>query len=309
MTAGRKLLLWCGPIGLVGLSYVTAAPETQSFENTWRDLATQVTHAIPRLSETPPEVYGRASARIQSQLPESWGVVERFPFLVTGNVSRRGIERALDDVIIPTWQALAIDYFDHDPSEPITIVLMSDEASFGDAVGRFGYSGRQEYAGFYSRRDRRVVLNLATGYGTLAHELTHALAHADFPKMPAWFDEGLAALHEECTFSDDGRRLIGQPNWRDAVLRSAIRRANPPRLEPLITETFAKRDAHVDYALARNLCRYLQSQNLLGPYYRKCRARVYDDPTGGLSLLEITGCENFRQLDDQFLAWFRQSES
>lgn len=306
MNVRRKLLLLCGPIGLVGLSYVTAAPETQSLDHVWTDLAAQVTQAIPRLSETPPEVYGRAAARIQTQLPESWVTLDQSPFLVTGNVSREGLQQALDEVIVPTWQALAVDYFDHTPAEPITIVLMADEASYGDAVGRFGYNGKGEYAGLYSRRDRRVVLNLATGYGTLAHELTHALAHADFLKMPAWFDEGLASLHEECTFSVDGRRLIGQANWRDAVLRSALRRANPPQIEALVTEAFAKREANVDYALARNLCRYLQSQNLLGAYYRKCRARIYSDPTGGLSLLEITGCDNFQQLDAAFQAWFRQ---
>ena len=38
---------------------------------------------------------------------------------------------------------------------------------------------------------------LATGGGTLSHELTHALMEADFPNAPGWISEGLASLHEQ----------------------------------------------------------------------------------------------------------------
>ncbi len=307
---GRSLLLTVGPVGLIGLSYVTAAPTSLDWQQIWADLQPAPGQTgLPRLSETPPETYERASAQILYKLPSTWPVVDRYPFLVTGNVSLREMQQALDQVVFPTYRALMIDYFDHPPSQPVTLVLMSDEQSFVDVLGRMGYAGRKEYAGIYSRDDRRLVLNLATGEGTLAHELTHALAHADFLKMPEWFDEGLAALHEESVFTADGRRLIGQPNWRDNLLREAYQRPSRPTLAGMITGSFGSSAPAVDYALARNLCRYLQTRQLLGAFYRKCRARIHDDPTGGLSLLEIAGSGSFAELDTDFRAWFEQNSS
>ena len=106
------------------------------------------------------------------------------------------------------------------------------------------------YHGYYQRTDRRIVLNISTGNGTLAHELTHALAHFDFPNMPEWFDEGLAALHEESEFSSDGSRLIGQSNWRSHFLVNALDRNRLPPLESLITA----RNVHTGSEALEPLC-------------------------------------------------------
>ena len=62
----------------------------------------------------------------------------------------------------------------------------------------------------------------------VAHELTHALGHFDFPEMPEWFDEGLASLHEDARFSDD-HLDDGVPNWRRRYLLLACRKANCDR--------------------------------------------------------------------------------
>lgn len=302
----RSLLLTFGPMALIGLSYVAAAPAPMGWDAVWTGFSVPAGSLPPRLSETPPEIYSQASQRIQSRLPESWPVVDHYPFLVTGNLPERDLRLALTDVILPTAAALTIDYFDRPPEDPITLILLADDNSYADALGRLGHSGREEYAGIYSRKHRQLILNFSTGEGTLAHELTHALAHADFPRMPEWFDEGLASLHEESIFTADGRRLIGQPNWRDRLLREALQRERPPGIEELIVGKFGRQEPAVDYALARNLCLYLQSQNLLGPYYRKCRARIQQDPSGGWSLLEIAGCRDFDELDDRLREWFVQ---
>ncbi len=70
----------------------------------------------------------------------------------------------------------------------------------------FGDSGISVY-GYYKPQLRTLALNLATGGGTLTHELTHALVDFDFPEVPAWFNEGLASLHEQCRFRSDPRAL------------------------------------------------------------------------------------------------------
>lgn len=291
------------------MSYVAAAPGSVEIGDVLSQLPGVSAPALPRLSETPPEVYERAATQIQSRLPQAWSTVNRYPFVLTGNVSEQRLQQALRGVVLPTYRALMVEYFDHAPAEPITLVLMSDDASYVDAVGRLGYSGRKEYAGIYSRRDRRLILNLASGDGTIAHELTHALAHADFLRMPEWFDEGLAALHEESSFTDDGLRLLGLPNWRDAVLADALRHSRPPTIKLLVTSDFGGRNPEADYALSRNLCRYLQYRGVLGAFYRKCRTRIHDDPNGARALLEVSGCRTLEELDDKFRRWFASSAS
>lgn len=305
MVGLRTLLLTLGPAALVGLSYATAAPDHKEWAPTdWKQWLLTAQGSPPKLSETPPATYARSAARIQQNLPDSWPVIDHYPFVLTGNVSQATLERSLADIILPTWKALTVDYFDHPPVEPITLYLMSSDKSYSDAVGRLGLAGRQDYAGLYSRRERQLVLNLSTGDGTLAHELTHALAHADFPHMPEWLDEGLAALHEEAEFSKDGRHIIGLANWRDAHLKAAVARGDQVSLKRLLAEPFGRDNPHVDYALARNICLYLQQRDLLQALYRKCRARIHDDPTGSGSLLEVTGYATLEELEVKLLAWF-----
>ena len=295
---GRSLVLLFGPVGLIGLCYVTAAPvELPAFVgNATADLERPLDH--------PTAAYHLAAADTRATGSADWSTVEHYPFLLTGDVSLDTLQRVLTEVVLPTARALSIGYFDRAPQRPITIVLMSSESAYSEALSRLGHPGREEYAGLYSRRDSRIVLNLGTGEGTLAHELTHALAHVDCPHLPEWLDEGLASLHEESVFSDDGLRLIGLPNWRDQILAEAMASRRAPTIESLVRTPFGRGQPAVDYALARNGCLFLQDRQLLGAYYRKCRTRLEDDPTGGRALLEIVGSREFGRLEQEFRDWF-----
>ena len=42
------------------------------------------------------------------------------------------------------------------------------------------------------------IMNIATGGGTLVHEIVHPYVEANFPGCPAWFNEGLGSLYEAC---------------------------------------------------------------------------------------------------------------
>ena len=58
------------------------------------------------------------------------------------------------------------------------------------------YQGKPvDMAGFFEASPDRdfIALDLSTDdWSTALHEYTHALVHANFPPVPAWFDEGLA---------------------------------------------------------------------------------------------------------------------
>ena len=168
------------------------------------------------------------------------------------------------------------------------------------------FDGRENanYHGYYQRTDRRIVLNISTGNGTLAHELTHALAHCDFPNMPEWFDEGLASLHEQSQFTDDGLRLEGNSNWRINFLLPAVHGNRLQSLSDLMSSrTVRTKEESVHYAHARYFCLYLQSRNLLEPFYRKFRHTAEQDPTGIKTLSEVLQRDSMETVDRDFRSW------
>ncbi len=68
------------------------------------------------------------------------------------------------------------------------------------------------FFGFYHKSDRLIVATALGGYGTVLHELMHALVADDFPDAPLWLEEGMATLYERSAWSSE--RLIPVANWR-----------------------------------------------------------------------------------------------
>ncbi|MDZ4685642.1 MAG: hypothetical protein SH850_11305 [Planctomycetaceae bacterium] len=305
----RSLLLTFGPMGLIGVCFVTAAPNSGRLDP-WSTLpAGRSASVLPprpdraRLQETCEDW----AAELALDVPETWTLLPRSPFVLAGDLPEAELRELWRGTIASTARALAVGYFDRQPEEPILLVVMSTDESYRAALKFLGHSGKSEYAGLYDRDERRLVLNLSTGEGTLAHELTHALAHADFPEMPEWFDEGLASLHEECQFSDDGLRLVGLGNWRGESLKDALSRQRLPSITEFVNHRFGDggRTAR-EYAYARYLCLYLQERQLLGVFYRKCRENVAVDPSGGWSLMETLGTNDVDKVDREFRRWLRK---
>jgi hypothetical protein len=304
----RSFVLTFGPMGLIGMCYVAASPSPDGLD-AWRSLPTSRSSLLPprpdraRLQQACEDW----AAELVQDLPETWAVVPRSPFVLTGDLPVEQLRDLWAEVIAPTSRALSISYFDQLPEQPILLVVMSSDESYRAALRFLGHTGRNEYAGLYDRGERRLVLNLSTGEGTLAHELTHALAHADFPDMPEWFDEGLASLHEECQFSEDGLRLVGLGNWRGTALKQAHETNRLPTLTEFVNRQFGGRGrTSLEYAYARYLCLYLQERQLLEVFYRKSRTNAEGDPTGGWSLMETLGTQDADRVDREFRRWLRK---
>lgn len=306
MRLPRELTLLAGTVGLIGVCYALAAPRNET-----RIPPAIATPVRPAASADEMEQRCRLAAeKLRGEQTEPNAILVRCPYVLTGDLPPEQLEELYLDIILPTTRALEIDYFDQPPCEPIVIVALSSDESYRSALERMGQSRRAEYSGLYQREERTIWLNLSTGVGTLAHELTHALAHADFPEMPEWFDEGLASLHEEAEFSADGLHLIGQENWRRRFLEEALHRGCWKPLDRLLTEPFARSDmAALDYALSRYFCLYLQERGLLAAFYRKCRNRMTSDPTGRTALLSLFAGQSINGIDGDFRDWLAGREA
>ncbi|MFT5126884.1 MAG: hypothetical protein ACI8W8_000481 [Rhodothermales bacterium] len=134
-------------------------------------------------------------------------------------------------------------------------------------------------------------MNIATGGGTLVHEMIHPFIEANFPSCPSWFDEGLASLYEQ---SGSARGSIrGLTNWRLAGLQEAIRAKTVPSFKSLCSTSrhqFYESDPGTNYSQARYLCYYLQERDLLRKFYHAFQSSKTDS-TGYATLSTVLGRE------------------
>ena len=306
MTRARLFTLVLGPVVIVGGLYWLTMPDFKerafAAAGIWPSRAPAPSAAATHESL---EAACRAlAAELAARLGAECRVIVRAPFVLGGDLTEHQLDERYREVIVPTSRGLATCYFDVKPYEPVTILMFATDASYQRHARMLDGNPRAVYSGYYQRAERRVVLNASTGGGTLAHELTHALAHFDFPDMPEWFDEGLSSVYEESVFSRDGLQIRGLSNWRLNHLLPAIRQDRLPDLEAMMaSRTVRDGDQAVEYAHARYFCLYLQERQLLSHFYRKYRASAERDPAGIESLKEILQVDSLRDVDQDFRRW------
>lgn len=224
------------------------------------------------------------------------------PFVVAGDLSAAEFEKICAQTIRWAVEMLRKDFFSDDPEAVITIYLFADKESYRKhALSLFGDRPDTPY-GYYSREHRVLVMNIATGTGTLVHEIVHPFLEADFRLAPSWLNEGLASLFEQCRQREG--RIVGLLNWRLGVLKKGLLAGNLVPLEKLLatsTEDFYEDPHGMHYAQARYLCYYLQEQRLLRKFYREFKKNQKVDPTGRITLLKVTGKSSLEELQDEWL--------
>lgn len=306
MDPHRKIILIAGPILLTGVCFLlTLGSAKDSRSAAPRQISVDVVSPLKNdVQSRLRQACENVAQEIQTQLDRSNTVLIRPPFVLAGDMPEDVLERLHRDVVQPTERALNVGFFDSLPTEPITIVAFAKEAGFRDFARRVDRRQPESYYGYYLRSHRRLVVNVSTGAGTLAHELTHALAHFDFPNMPEWFDEGLASVFEQSEFSETGHRLTGTDNWRVHLLLRALHDNRLRKTDELVQGRSVRANHEsIDYAHARYVCLFLQDQQLLEPFYRKLRSRAESDPTGWQTLREVVASEAASDIDADFRRW------
>lgn len=230
-------------------------------------------------------------AALRKKLPrDGFHIVVQRPFVVVGDESRRVVERRAKGTVKWATDLLKKAYFQKDPDHIIDVWLFKDKPSYRKHVQQLFKQVPDTPFGWYSPRHRALIMNISTGGGTLVHEIVHPFVAANFPDCPAWFNEGLGSLYEQCHEKDG--KIMGLTNWRLAGLQEAIRKDKVPSFEALTGTTdseFYTKDRGTNYAQARYLCYYLQQKGLLRKYYKAFVAARKSDPTGYKTLQTILG--------------------
>jgi len=169
--------------------------------------------------------------KLRAELPEGFHLVVERPFVIVGDEPADVLARRAKATVQWAVKRIRRQFFDKDLSEIVDIWLFKDRASYQKHVKTLFGSAPATPFGYYSPQHKALVMNISTGSGTLVHEIVHPFMAANFPKCPAWFNEGLASLYEQC--GDNDGKIWGRTNWRLRGLQKAIQKKQLGTFEKL----------------------------------------------------------------------------
>ncbi len=243
-------------------------------------------------------------AALRERIPNDFVIVVEPPFVVVGNGGAKAVRRSAEHTVRWAVERLGRDFFDRAPKVLLTIWLLSDRASYELWARRLTGEAPDTPYGFYTRRHKALVMNIATGGGTLVHEIVHPFVEANLPGCPAWLNEGLGSLFEQSSERDG--HIVGLTNWRLEGLQDALRKKSVPTLRALVAtddDTFYGRDSGRNYAQARYLLYWLQERGLLQRFWRGYGRTRGEDPSGWSALVATVGKSALPELDRAFRAF------
>ena len=240
--------------------------------------------------------FARHVEQLKKKLPSNeFSIVIQRPFVVIGDEPAETVKQHSENTVKWAVDKLKQDFFTKDPKEILDIWLFKDATSYEkNTLLLFGEKPTTPY-GYYSSAHKALIMNISTGGGTLVHEIVHPFMEANFPACPAWLNEGLGSLYEQC--GEVNGHIHGFTNWRLPGLQAAIRSGRVPSFKSLTAldaNGFYNDDKGTNYGQARYLCYYLQQRGLLTKFYREFYLHQKQDPTGYQSLRKILGGVDMR---------------
>lgn len=214
-------------------------------------------------------------------------------FLVAAPAGRAALAGAID----VTRRALAAyfnDRFHRRPERVVSVYLFPNAAPYDAYCKKLWREKCHSPYGFYLASERKIVMNVGPGIGTLTHELVHPLVEADFPSAPDWINEGIASLFEQFHLPRAGE-IRGSKNWRHPRLAAALgsrterEHATLPALFSMSDQEFRGQREDLNYATARYFCQWMDQRGLLWRFYQQWRDSFATDPSGEKAFASVTG--------------------
>ncbi|HHT9111131.1 MAG TPA: hypothetical protein ACFYDZ_08250 [Candidatus Brocadiaceae bacterium] len=224
------------------------------------------------------------------------------PFILAGSYSANPgyLEYIYEIVVKPTASRLFAEFFDNARLEYAIPIYL-----FGDLYS--GYFNQKDYLDFirycekihfrscglrvayYLPHDNSVMVWLATGGGTLNHELVHALMEADFPFASSWLSEGIASMNEE--YGRIGGVDRPQDNYRLFYLLDIYKCAGCfipiEQLIGLVQKDFSDSLNSMLYsAFSRYFCMYLWEHGVLSKIYKEMRDQPEKSGASQIAIIE-----------------------
>ena len=223
---------------------------------------------------------------------KGYTVLIQAPFVIVDDENAAMVKRNAN-FMKWTTDLIEADFFPKRPAKLIEVWLFKNEQTYRKGAKQFFNDEPDTPYGYYSTAADALIMNVGPGLGTLSHELVHPYMEANFPNVPAWFNEGLASLYEqprERVGADKKLHMWGTPNWRLPNLKAEIRGKTLPSLKTLMSTT---RDGFYEarfdaYAYARFLLQYLQDHDKLHAFYDAFLADT-KDLTGQTALAKVVG--------------------
>ncbi len=241
---------------------------------------------------------------LKKRLPAGFSFVVEPPFVVVGDEPSGVLAGRAESTVRWAVTMLKQDYFGRDPKRVLDVWLFKDEESYrANTRALFDDEPDTPY-GYYSAEHDALIMNIATGGGTLVHEIVHPFVEANFPDCPAWFNEGLGSLYEQS--GSRAGHIIGLTNWRLAGLQRAIQKGGLTSLADLTATSdraFYADNRGTNYAEARYLLYFLQERGLLVRYYRAFLAARATDPSGYATLREVLGESDMAAFQRRWEEW------
>jgi len=236
-------------------------------------------------------------AQLKKRLPSNdFSIVVQRPFVVIGDEPEKVVKERAEGTVKWAVEKLKQDFFTEDPKDILDIWLFKDADSYKrNARLLFNDTPSTPY-GYYSRSNKALIMNISTGGGTLVHEIVHPFMEANFPSCPAWLNEGLGSLYEQC--GEENGHIHGYVNWRLPGLQKAIKAGEVGSFKQLLAmnvNEFYGDTQGVNYAQARYLLYYLQQKGLLVKFYKQFLANRKTDPTGYETLKSVLAETDMQQ--------------
>lgn len=249
-------------------------------------------------------------AQLKKQLPSGdFTIVVEPPFIVVGDEPAEVVKERAEDTVRWTVDKLKQDFFTHDPKEILAIWMFKDAASYNKHTRLLFNETPTTPYGYYSPKDKALIMNIGSGSGTLVHEIVHPFMEANFPRCPAWFNECMGSLYER--YGEQDGHIHGYVNWRLPNLQKAIKANEAPSFEVLTAmdpDTFYGDKVGVNYGQSRYLCYYLQEKGLLVKFYKQFLARQRRDPTGFQTLKAVLGESDMDRFKEKWETYVSQLE-
>jgi len=256
------------------------------------------------------EEYNKHVQALKKKLPgKDFSIIIQKPFVVVGDGPAEVLrDRWARGTVRWASEKLKTAYFSSDPDHILDVWLFKDKYSYETHTKALWGKVPSTPYGYYSSSQRALVMNIATGGGTLVHEIVHPYMEANFPECPPWFNEGLGSLYEQSV--EKKGAIWGLTNWRLSGLKKVIKTGKLPTFKKLMSMSDKKfygehrgRNYSDNYAQSRYLLYYLQDKGVLRKYYHAFIANHKNDPSGYLTLQRVLGEKDMAKFQTRWEAY------